>query len=172
MGSFGVTYLDNVKLVEDSLIINGDFSNDFSKCEVFVDSSISSQISSNIDKSNGNNSAQVNIKNTGDADWKIQLKQTGVELVKGKKYKLSLDAKSTLPRNIMFTIQRDGSKDNNTDISDDDNIEDNMNQINEENDSELSSVKTGYKSYASIITAVLLISGVALIYARPRRKHE
>ncbi len=31
---------------------------------------------------------------------------------KGKKYKLSLDAKSTIKRAIMFTIQRDGNDDN------------------------------------------------------------
>nr|WP_243157226.1 hypothetical protein [Clostridium perfringens] len=60
--------------MDTSLIINGDFSNEFSKWEVFKESSISSDVSSIIDKSNGNNAAQINISNTGDADWKIQLK--------------------------------------------------------------------------------------------------
>ena len=112
LGTPGVTYIDNVKIMDTSLIINGDFSNEFSKWEVFKDSSVSSDVSSIIDKSNGNNAAQINISNTGDADWKIQLKQSGVKLEKGKKYKLSLDAKSTIKRAIMFTIQRDGSNDN------------------------------------------------------------
>lgn len=112
LGTPGVTYIDNVKIMDTSLIINGDFSNEFSKWEVFKESSISSDVSSIIDKSNGNNAAQINISNTGDADWKIQLKQSGVNLEKGKKYKLSLDAKSTIKRAIMFTIQRDGSNDN------------------------------------------------------------
>jgi len=112
LGTPGVTYIDNVKIMDTSLIINGDFSNEFSKWEVFKESSISSDVSSIIDKSNGNNAAQINISNTGDADWKIQLKQSGVKLEKGKKYKLSLDAKSTIKRAIMFTIQRDGSNDN------------------------------------------------------------
>lgn len=112
LGTPGVTYVDNVKIMDTSLIINGDFSNEFSKWEVFKESSISSDVSSIIDKYNGNNAAQINISNTGDADWKIQLKQSGVKLEKGKKYKLSLDAKSTIKRAIMFTIQRDVSNDN------------------------------------------------------------
>ena len=112
LGAPGVTYIDNVRIADTSLIINGDFDNGFSKWEVFADSSVSSAVSSAIDTSTGNNAAQINIKDTGDADWKIQLKQTGVKLEKGKKYILSLDAKSTIDRPIMFTIQRDGSNDN------------------------------------------------------------
>ena len=112
LGAPGVTYIDNVKIVDTGLIINGDFNNEFSKWELFKDSGVSSSVSSRIDKSNGNNAAQIDISNTGDADWKIQLKQTGVKLEQGKKYKLSLDAKSTTDRQIMFTIQKDGSSDN------------------------------------------------------------
>ena len=42
-------------------------------------------------------------------EWKIQLKQTGVKLEKGKTYKLSFKAKSTLDRTIQYALQRDGS---------------------------------------------------------------
>ena len=112
LGAAGVTYIDNVRIVDTSLIINGDFDKEFSKWEIFADSSVSSAVSSKINNVDGNNEAQINIENTGDADWKIQLKQTGVKLEKGKKYKLSLDAKSTVDREIMYTIQRDGSSDN------------------------------------------------------------
>lgn len=111
LGAAGVTYIDNVKIIDTSLIINGDFDNQFSKWEVFTDSGVSSYVSSSIDKSSGNNAALINIDNTGDADWKIQLKQDGIKLEQGKKYKLSLDAKSTINRPIKFTIQRDGSSD-------------------------------------------------------------
>lgn len=111
LGTPGVTYIDNVKIIDTSLIVNGDFSNEFSKWEVFSDSSVSSNVTSSIDKSAGNNAALINIGSTGDADWKIQLKQSGIKLEQGKKYKLSLDAKSTIDRPIMFTIQRDGSND-------------------------------------------------------------
>ncbi len=113
LGSQGVTYIDNVRIEETGLITNGDFSNRFSKWEIFTDSSISSKVTSSIDSSTENNFAKINIKDTGDADWKIQLKQNKVKLEKGKKYVLSLDAKSSIDRAIMFTIQRDGSKDDN-----------------------------------------------------------
>lgn len=112
LGATGVTYIDNVKIIDTSLIINGNFNNNFAKWEVFSDSGISSYVSSSIDKSEGNNAALINIDNTGDADWKIQLKQDGIKLEQGKKYKLSLDAKSTINRLIKFTVQRDGSNDN------------------------------------------------------------
>ena len=43
----------------------------------------------------------------------IQLKQTGILLEKGKKYHVSLKAKSDMKRTIMWALQRDGSKDDN-----------------------------------------------------------
>lgn len=57
------------------------------------------------------NAADFTINNTGDAAWKIQLKQNNVELEKGQWYRLSLDAKASIPRELMFAIQRDGSSD-------------------------------------------------------------
>ena len=112
LGAYGVTYIDNVRIEETGLITNGDFGNGFAKWELFADSSVSSKVSSSIDNSTGDPSARIDIQDTGDADWKIQLKQSNVKLEKGKKYVLSLDAKSTIDRSIMFTIQRDGSSDN------------------------------------------------------------
>lgn len=112
LGDYGVTYIDNVRIEETGLITNGDFGNGFAKWELFADSSVSSKVSSSIDNSTGDPSARIDIQDTGDADWKIQLKQSNVKLEKGKKYVLSLDAKSTIDRSIMFTIQRDGSSDN------------------------------------------------------------
>lgn len=112
LGAYGVTYIDNVRIEETGLITNGDFGNGFAKWKLFADSSVSSKVSSSIDNSTGDPSARIDIQDTGDADWKIQLKQSNVKLEKGKKYVLSLDAKSTIDRSIMFTIQRDGSSDN------------------------------------------------------------
>ncbi len=112
LGAYGVTYIDNVRIEETGLITNGDFGNGFAKWELFADSSVSSKVSSSIDNSTGDPSARIDIQDTGDADWKIQLKQSNVKLEKGKKYVLSLGAKSTIDRSIMFTIQRDGSSDN------------------------------------------------------------
>jgi hypothetical protein len=59
-----------------------------------------------------NNAAAFDIKDSGDQDWKIQLKQNNIKLENGKWYKITLDAKSSMNRAIMYALQRDGSKDN------------------------------------------------------------
>lgn len=107
----GLYYLDNVRIEEDSLIKNGSFNAGFSGYEPYVDSSISSDVTYVVDSLNEDNAADFSINNTGDAAWKIQLKQNNVELEKGQWYRLSLDAKASKPRKLMFAIQRDGSGD-------------------------------------------------------------
>lgn len=109
----GVTYIDNVRLQEEGMIINGDFSNGLVGFEKFVDGSASAAISVDALSNNNNNAACMDIANTGDADWKIQLKQNGIKLENGKWYKISFDARSTMDRKIMYALQRDGSSDDN-----------------------------------------------------------
>ena len=107
----GIYYVDNVRIEEDSLIKNGSFNAGFSGYEPYVDSSISSDVTYVVDSLNEDNAADFSINNTGDAAWKIQLKQNNVELEKGQWYRLSLDAKASKQRKLMFAIQRDGSSD-------------------------------------------------------------
>ena len=107
----GIYYVDNVRIEEDSLIKNGSFNAGFSGYEPYVDSSISSDVTYVVDSLNEDNAADFSINNTGDAAWKIQLKQNNVELEKGQWYRLSLDAKASIPRKLMFAIQRDGTSD-------------------------------------------------------------
>lgn len=107
----GVFYIDNVRIAEDSLIKNGSFNAGFSGYEPYVDSSISSDVTYVVDSLTEDNAADFSIGNTGDAAWKIQLKQNNVELEQGQWYRLSLDAKASIPRKLMFAIQRDGSSD-------------------------------------------------------------
>ena len=107
----GIYYVDNVRIEEDSLIKNGSFNAGFSGYEPYVDSSISSDVTYVVDSLTEDNAADFSINNTGDAAWKIQLKQNNVELEKGQWYRLSLDAKASIPRKLMFAIQRDGSGD-------------------------------------------------------------
>lgn len=107
----GIYYIDNVRIEEDSLIKNGSFNAGFSGYEPYVDSSISSDVTYVVDSLSEDNAADFTINNTGDAAWKIQLKQNNVELEKGQWYRLSLDAKASIPRELMFAIQRDGSSD-------------------------------------------------------------
>ena len=98
--------------MEDSLIKNGSFNAGFSGYEPYVDSSISSDVTYVVDSLTEDNAADFSIGNTGDAAWKIQLKQNNVELERGQWYRLSLEAKASTPRKLMFAIQRDGTSDN------------------------------------------------------------
>lgn len=106
----GVFYIDDVRIEEDSLIKNGSFNAGFAGYEAFVDGSASADYV--VDSLSEDNAADFSIKDTGDADWKIQLKQNNVRLEEGQWYRLSLKAKSSLERKLMFAIQRDGAKHN------------------------------------------------------------
>ncbi len=112
LGTTGTAYLDNVRIQEEGMLINGDFSNGMTGYEVFADSSVANGVSYGVDGLTENNAASFTIGNTGDADWKIQLLQRHIHLENGKWYKISLDAKSTQDRVIMYALQRDGAQDN------------------------------------------------------------
>lgn len=103
LGDKGTTYLDNVRLVEDAMIKNGSFNAGFAGYEWYADSS--ADASSVVDSLTEENAADITIKNTGDQDWKIQLKQNNVALEKGQWYKLTFKAKSNLPRKIRVIMQ-------------------------------------------------------------------
>lgn len=105
----GVFYIDNVRIEEDSLIKNGSFNAGFAGYEPYIDSS--ADASYVVDSLTEDNAADFTINNTGDAAWKIQLKQNNIELEQNQWYRLSLKAKSSIARKLMFAIQRDGSGD-------------------------------------------------------------
>lgn len=108
----GVYYVDEVRVEEDRLIKNGSFDAGFSGYDPYVDSSISAGVSYVIDGLQEDNAADFTIGDTGDAAWKIQLKQNNVRLEKGQWYRLSLSAKASIPRKLMFALQKDGTTDN------------------------------------------------------------
>lgn len=110
LGMPGTIYIDNVRIREDSMLINGDFSNGMTGYEVYAYTP--EDVSYVVDSLHEKNAFCIDIKNTGDQDWKIQLKQNNITLEQGKWYKISLDAKSTLNRKIMYALQRDGTNDN------------------------------------------------------------
>ena len=103
----GVFYLDNIRLVEDTLIKNGSFNAGLSGYEMYIHDSASASYV--VDSISEDNALDVTIKNTSDAEWKVQLKQSTVELEKDKYYKLSFDAKSSIDRTIQYAIQRNGA---------------------------------------------------------------
>ncbi len=106
----GTYYLDDVRIIEDSLLLNGDFSSGIIGYDLYA--YIASDVSYVIDELNENQAICIDIKKTGDADWKIQLKQNNIKLKQGATYRISFDAKSTMDRKIMFALQKDGSEDN------------------------------------------------------------
>ena len=110
LGINDIVLLDNIRLVEDSLIKNGNFNAGLAGYEVYAYTP--SDISYTVDSQSEDNAFDITIKNTGDADWHIQLKQNNVTLEKDQWYTLKFDAKSSLDRNITYAIQRDGSKHN------------------------------------------------------------
>lgn len=102
--------VDNIVLTEDSLIRNGSFNAGFAGFEPYAYTP--DDVSWVVDSLSENNAADFTIKDTGPQAWHIQLKQNGIHLEKGQRYRLSFDAKSSVDRKIMFAIQRDGSKHN------------------------------------------------------------
>ena len=103
----GTYYLDNVTLTEDKLIKNGSFNAGLAGYDPFVDGSADASFV--VDSLNEDNAFDMTINDTGDADWKVQLKQTNVSLEEGKWYRLSLDMKSSIDRKVVVALQRDGA---------------------------------------------------------------
>ena len=99
----GAISLDNVKMVEDAKIKNGSFNDNLSGYEVYVDSTAKATVV--VDSLKENNALDVTVDDTGADDWRIQIKQNNVLLEKGKKYKLSYEAKSTIDRKIRVVMQ-------------------------------------------------------------------
>lgn len=99
----GAISLDNVKMVEDAKIKNGSFNDSLSGYEVYVDSAAKATVV--VDSLKENNALDVSVDDTGADDWRIQIKQNNVLLEKGKKYKLSYEAKSTIDRKIRVVMQ-------------------------------------------------------------------
>ena len=109
--SGATVFVDNVSLKENSCLLNGNFNSGMAAWELYAHQNAA--VSSDIEDIDGNKQAVVSINNTGNMDWMTQLKQTGILLEKGKKYHVSMKAKSDMDRTIMWALQRDGSKDDN-----------------------------------------------------------
>ena len=103
MTKAGTVLLDDIRLVESAMIINGSFNAGFAGYEWYVDATAGAVYV--VDSLNEDNALDVTVKNTGDADWKVQIKQNGVELEKGKTYTLSFRAKSSMDRKVRVILQ-------------------------------------------------------------------
>ena len=103
LGMQKTTWLDNVSLVENALVKNGSFNDGTTGYTVYVDSS--AKASYVVDSLKDDNALAVTINDTGDQDWKVQIKQENIKLEKGKTYKLKFKAKSSLNRQIRVVMQ-------------------------------------------------------------------
>ncbi|HBG64879.1 MAG TPA: glucan endo-1,3-beta-D-glucosidase [Treponema sp.] len=109
--SVGTVFVDSVRIQDDGMIVNGDFSSGLTGYEVYAHEEASLEYG--IDSLTYQDAFCADISNTGSADWMIQLKQNNITLENGKSYRVAFDAKSTLERSIMYALQRDGSGDDN-----------------------------------------------------------
>lgn len=107
LGLGTTVYLDDVRIDEDSLIKNGSFRAGLAGFDPYCYTP--SNVTYVVDSLNEDNAADFTINDTGDQDWHIQLKQTGVRLEKGQWYRLSLKMKSSTNRKVSYALQRDGS---------------------------------------------------------------
>ena len=107
----GTYYLDNVVLRESAMIKNGSFNSALAGYEYGAYAPGDATFGVDSQKAGNDTAFDADIKDTGDADWNIQLKQRGVKLEKGKSYKLTYKAKATVDRKISVVFQRDGAKD-------------------------------------------------------------
>lgn len=113
----GTYYLDNIRLEEDCLIKNGSFNAGTSGFDVYLYNTADATYV--VDSQKEQNALDLTIKNTNDAAWKIQVKQSNVTLEEGQCYRLSFDIKSSIDRSIQYAIQRDGSKHKDADGNED-----------------------------------------------------
>ena len=94
-----VVLVDDVKLTEDALLINGAFDNGSAGYEIYVDSSAAASTNTS------NKELEVLIENTGNEDWKVQIKRENVPLYKDHVYELRFTASSSLDRKIKVVVQ-------------------------------------------------------------------
>ena len=107
VGVNDTVYLDNISIVEDTLIKNGSFNAGLAGYEVYAYTP--GNVSYVVDSQSEDNAFDMTIKDTGDQDWHIQLKQNAVALEAGKCYRLTFDIKSSIDRKVSYAIQRNGA---------------------------------------------------------------
>ncbi|MCQ2240185.1 carbohydrate binding domain-containing protein [Treponema sp.] len=105
LGKAKIVKKSDMKKDKFDLIYNGEFAFSAKQWEFYKYDTNSCELSVDQEKQ----VAQITIKDTKDVDWKIQLMQKKIPLMKGKKYRLTFDAWSTLPRMMKYACQRDGA---------------------------------------------------------------
>ena len=107
----GRVYLDNVRVAEQGLVVNGSFSNGKLGWKFFNNASATYEVDSLTEPSTV---ADITINSTGDQNWTIQLNQDGADLKKDVWYKFSYRARTTYEggRKMEAAIKHNGESDN------------------------------------------------------------
>lgn len=98
---------DEVVAKEGYNLVNGNFADGTYGFEIYAFDANSIYYDTN------SSGLTVRINDTGTEDWHVQVKQNQIRLEQGRWYRLSLDAKSDLNREITCTMQRNGLVDDN-----------------------------------------------------------
>lgn len=106
LGASGTTYLDNICMYEHDKIINGNFTNGTVGYEMYIDEA--AEVSYLVDELSEGGALGIDIVNTTDEAWKIQLLQKNIYLEKGKWYTVSFDAKTSHNRDVKLEMKKDG----------------------------------------------------------------
>lgn len=115
LGSAGTTYIDNVRMYEHDKIINGNFTNEIVGYDFYIDED--AEVAYLVDEISEGGALGVDIFDTTDEDWKIQLMQKNIRLEKGKWYTVSFDAKTSLNRDVKLELRKDGDLEQTTSYS-------------------------------------------------------
>ncbi|GGD22628.1 carbohydrate binding domain-containing protein [Pontibacillus salipaludis] len=112
-GAAANVYMDDVRLdqtstyvdysdVDLSPLTNGDFSEGMDGWGAYIhfDATATAEVV--------NEALLVDIENAGNETWSVLPEYAGLELIKGLKYELSFDAKSSVPRDIEVTLENGG----------------------------------------------------------------
>ena len=84
------------------MIVNGDFAQGNNS---WTDNCGAEWVPAKATVDYSNNAAEFNITDIGTENWHVQLKQSGLKLVNGYKYKVKFDVKSDVSRFIEFSLQ-------------------------------------------------------------------
>jgi hypothetical protein len=109
----GTYYVDDIFVTEDALVKNGSFNAGMSGFVQYTYNTAKPEYT--VDSLSEDNAFAITINDTGTEDWHVQLYQDGVNLEKGKCYRLTFKAKSSKDRTIKAVCQHNGSSDNNWD---------------------------------------------------------
>lgn len=103
LGNPGTVFLDEVRLIESAMILNGSFNAGFAGYEWYCDESADATYV--VDSLTEDNALDVTVNKTSTEDWKVQIKQNNVKLEQGKKYRLTFKAKCNKKRDIRVLLQ-------------------------------------------------------------------